>query len=282
MPTWGWVLVVVLLVPVLLGWAFLRRFWGMCARIRAELPEFLAAEFPGVGVLGERNGDLLVRTPEGERVWEMADLYTAAARLPGLAAEREARWGVYRAAAFPQFGPRLDEAHPFSLEAHGALLEPRLARADADPEGDAATPLAEIGLCVRYGVRHREGFRLLTPGDLAAAGVSLEAVAERARANLEARWPEEALAVGGGEANALLSEGAAAVLLVVAARVRPGERVVAMIPHGDMIVMAPELDRAAAASLVDGGAMLGDPHDHAPLLDRPVEITPAGLRLLDQ
>lgn len=281
MPAWGWGVIVFLLLVVVAVRLLYGRFQAMCAWVRGELPEFLRAEFPGVEVLGEHLGDLRLRTADGaEATWELADLYASVARIGGLGSNREARLSLYRASAFAVVGPVLDAEHPFSLEAHGDLIHPRLQRAEGGGDG-ATRELPGLGLAVRYLVRHRGGETLLGEADLAAGGVSLAAVEERALANLAARLPPGALEPATDQATALMSKDAAAAILLAGRHLPPGGSAVALIPHGDMFVFAatPEdgdgLERLRHAALA-----AGDPHGHEPLLDRPVAITPAGMSLL--
>ena len=85
LPVWVWVVAALVLALVVAGRTFYGRFRAMCRRVREEVGAFVAERHPEVAVVGEQQGNLVLRMADGsERVWEMADLYAAVARKRGL------------------------------------------------------------------------------------------------------------------------------------------------------------------------------------------------------
>src|SRR5262245_11382228 len=131
LPIWFWVIVVIVALPVLAVWLFYSRFRKMCRVVRGEIGQFLRETRPDFAVVGERQGNLLVRHPDGaERVWEMVDVYTAVARLPGIGADPTARRRIYAQAVERLLNLDPDPSQPLSLATHGGRIKPQLVTAE--------------------------------------------------------------------------------------------------------------------------------------------------------
>src|SRR5262245_29709864 len=131
LPVWFWVIVAILALPVLAVWLFYSRFRKMCRAVRSEIGPFLCETHPDFAVVGERQGNLLVRHPDGaERIWEMADVYVDVARLPGMGADPIARREIYAQAVEQLLNPPPDPSQPLSLATHGGRIKPQLVTAE--------------------------------------------------------------------------------------------------------------------------------------------------------
>src|SRR5262245_32637133 len=95
MPVWFWVLaVVLLLIGSAVAWVvrYYNAFRTRCRTVRSELTELLKEKRPEVAVVGERQGNLVVRMPDGEeRVWDLVDTFVAVAWLPEMSRDPQAR-----------------------------------------------------------------------------------------------------------------------------------------------------------------------------------------------
>lgn len=248
----GWwiagVIAVVLLLLLAKARAFYARFRRMCRGIREELTQLLGEDHPDAKVLREEHGNLIVRMPDGsERVWEMEEIYTAVASLPGMGADPVARARVYRDALNALFPPA-PIAGPLTLEAHGDRIRPRLVLPEALGElkadgGLLHLPLPELGLEVVYVAGVPPADRLLTEQDRTTLGLDVEALHRRALENLRRDFPGEmlrpALEQGSGSAIQAHDSFDASRLLLIPERLEPGQELVALAPHQDLLLLLP-------------------------------------------
>jgi hypothetical protein len=281
MQPWGWALLALFAVIVLVARSFYARFRGVCRRVREELTEWAPKRFPGTAVVGEQMGNLVVRLPDGaERIWEMADIYTAVARLPGMGQDPAERARTYEAVAAPLF-PALALDGPLSREAHGALIKPRLVPA-GEPGGELRQPVAGLPLEVEYVLDVPPG-RLLTSGDAAELGLDPLGLHQLALENLGKEFPGEMVAEGvsGSNGAALqLGDGSdAARLLLLPQHLKPGQEVLALIPHRDLLLLLPAELRDDPQKLEEGLKLL-ECDDHPPLLNRPVLVRQNGFEMI--
>src|SRR5262249_49093699 len=162
--------------------------------VREELTEWVPRRFPGVAVTGERLGNLVVRMEDGtERIWKMADVYTAVAQLTGMGQDPAERARVYEQAAQGLFPPEALTA-PLSLAAHGGRIKPRLVRPESLPglvEGGEAlhVPVPGLELDVVYVLDIPPGSRVLTFRDAADLGLDPAALHRTALENLRRHFP---------------------------------------------------------------------------------------------
>src|SRR5262245_54612931 len=96
LPFWFWVVAGIVAIPAIALWLVISRFRKMCRTVRQEFGAYLREQHPGFEVVGERQGNLIVRDTQGsERVCEMSDMYTAVGQLPGMGADPGARQEIY-------------------------------------------------------------------------------------------------------------------------------------------------------------------------------------------
>jgi len=285
MPGWPWVLFIltVLLIGVR---SFYTRFRGVCRRTREELQELLRRDYPGVEVLREERGDLIVRSGAQEQVWEMADLYSAVAQLPGMGRDPQARQRLYQQAARTMFAPKMEE--PLDRERHGALIKPQL----LPPDGSDGVPVSPIqsaelpglGLKLGYVVDVPGGPRYLTEQDRMTLGLSPRELHDLALTNLARDFPRDLiiqpLRANTGSAIQFSDGFDAARLLLLPGYLQAGEAVLAFVPHRDMLMLLPEAMQEDPERFRQGLQLLAC-DGHPPLLRQPVRVTSTGFQLLD-
>ena len=282
MPVWGWVLLAVLGLPILAVRVFYGRFRAMCDGVRRELAELVRTDYPDLRVVREQQGNLVLsRDPGPEIVWELADVYTEVARLPGMGRDAGARAHIYRKSLDSLLVPPVDADHPLSLEAHGSRIMPVLLRPEQDDAGADAQPLPSLGLRLAFVADLPAGRLPITAEIREALGLTPAELRSLALQNLGRGFPHEMVASAlQGDATAF--QGAdgfdAARLLLVPDQLAEGEELTAIVPHRDLLVLLrvnspEELERARE------GARAMDEHGHPPLLDEPVRITSEGLSL---
>lgn len=288
LPTWLWVIVAVLVLLFLLARSYYKRFRGMCRTVRDELTELLKTRRPDLEVVGEPQGNLVLRSGEAERVWELVDVYVSVARLPGMGRDPAARATVYESALAALEMGEAGADQPLERARHGERIKPQLVTpqtlADFPPEaGILQTPLAGLGLVVVYVLDLPSRMRLLTEQDRNDLGLSLPELHRLALDNLARGFPEEVL-VGPreqetGSALQLSDPFNATRVLLIPSRLREGEELIALLPHGDLLVLLPGSATQDEARLQQGMQML-ECQEHPPLLNRPVRVSRAGLALL--
>jgi hypothetical protein len=282
MPMWGWVLLAILGLPILAVRLFYGRFRAMCAGVRRELAELVGKEYPELRVVREQQGNLILSRETGpEIVWELADVYTEVARLPGMGRDSGARARIYRKSLDALLVPPVDAEHPLTLAAHGNRIKPMLLRPGAAADGAELQPLPSLGLQLAFVADLPAGRLPITTEDREALGLTPIELRTLALRNLGVGFPREVV-TSALEGNATAFQGAdgfdAARLLLIPDQLAEGEELTAIVPHRDLLVLLranspEELERARE------GARAMDEHGHPPLLDEPVRITSAGLSL---
>jgi hypothetical protein len=283
---WVWVVVIVVAFIVLRARALYTRFRRMCRGVREELTQYLQSRYPDAQVLREEKDNLVVRMPGGEeRVWEMEDVYVEVARLPGMGADPQDRSRVYEQAVRVLFPPE-PITGPLQLEAHGASIKPRLVRAQDGgeplPDGAVRTTVPGLPLAEVYVLDRPGDMRYLTERDASDLGLDPEELRRVALENLRKQFPREMVATaleGEGSAVQLNDSFDAARLLLVPECLEPGQEVLALAPHRDMLVLMPAELAEDPENLNEGMKLLGC-ENHPPLLDRPVRVTPEGFQLV--
>src|SRR5262249_25190127 len=124
---------------------FYSRYRAMCRSVRDDLSRYVESNHPGVQLVWQPQGNLELRAAVGgPRVIDMADVYSAVGRLPGMGRDPAARTTIYQQV--------FDRSGPLSLSAHGGRVKPLLVPpqflnpAIAIPQ----TPLPSLGLVVVY------------------------------------------------------------------------------------------------------------------------------------
>lgn len=285
MPGWLWVVFILAALLFIAVRSFYARFRGVCRRTREELQDLLRRDYPGVEVLREERGDLVVRSGNQEQVWEMADLYSAVAQLPGMGQDPQARQRLYQHAARTMFAPKSDE--PLDRERHGALIKPQL----LPPDGSEEVPVDLIrspevpglGLKLGYVVDAPGGPRYLTEQDRLNLGIKPSELHDLAVANLAKGFPHDLLSqpltANSGSAIQFSDGFDAARLLLLPGHLQAGEAVLALVPHRDMLMLLPEAMQDDPGSFRQVLQLLAC-DGHPPLLRQPVRVTSAGFQLL--
>lgn len=284
MPGWLWVVLALLALLFLKARSFITRFRRMCRRTRDELTDLARQEYPAVQVLREERGNLVVRCGEEERVWELADLYSRVAKLPGMGTDPDARRRLYRQEARTMFAPKVDG--PLTRALHGALIKPQLLPpdgADSLPAGILSVPVPGLGLKMAYVVDVPQGGRYLTEQDREELAFSPTELQELALANLGQEFPRDLLAqpltANSGSALQFADGFDAARILLLPSQLRPGEALIAMIPHRDLLLLLPAAMEEDPDRLAQGLDLLDNEH-HPALLRQPVRVTPEGFQAL--
>lgn len=285
MPGWAWAVLAAVVLIALAVRSYYLRFRAMCRSVREDLREFLKQHYPHVEVLEERQGNLVLRTPDrGELVWELADVYADVAQLSRAGEDVHARTPIYHQSAEKLLAPPLDAEHPLRLDTHGDRIKPQLLRPDevavaVNGELPVATEVPGIGLCAAYVVDMPNDPRPLTLQDRERLGLSAEELHRLALANLRKDFPAEMIASAlSGEATGIqFADGFdGARLLLIPEFLQEGQALLALAPHRDMLLLVPageDLEK-----LRQGLEMLE--HHHPPLLRQPVRITAAGFTLV--
>lgn len=284
MPGWLWVVLAVVVLLFLAVRSFYARFRGMCRRTREEVTQLVQRDYPLVQVLREERGNLVVQHNGEERVWEMAELYSSVARLPGMGADPAGRQRLYQQAARAMFAPKVEG--PLSRAEHGGLIKPQL----LPPGGLASLPTAilheeipGLGLMLAYVVDAPPGNRYLTEQDRADLGLSPDELHALALANLGRDFPRDVLAqpltANSGSALQLSDGFDAARLLLLPGNLGPGETLLALVPHRDMLLLLPASMEDEPERLRQGVEMLTCEH-HSALLQQPVRVSSDGFQRL--
>jgi hypothetical protein len=290
LPVWLWVIVVIVGVPVIALWLFISRFRKMCRAVRGEIGTYLTQKYPEMEVIGERQGNLVVRKKDGaETVWEMADVYTAVARLPGMGRDPQTRVRVYE-----EFVKRLmyrgpDRSLPLALATHGEWIKLQLVSREffqkaSPPSGAPCTPIPGLeGLLAVYLLDLPDGLCYLSESDRGLLGVDVPELHRLALEHLRRDFPRQIVAdvAAGGNPSAIQFQDAfnAARLLLVPEFLEGDGEVIALIPHRDMLILLPASMRHDPDKLNQSLQTLKC-DDHPPLFDRPVCVTRNGFELI--
>jgi hypothetical protein len=290
LPVWFWVIVAIVGVPVLVVWLFYSRFRKMCRTVRSEIGPFLRETHPDFAVVGERQGNLLVRHPDGaERVWEMVDVYTAVARLPGMGADPAARRRIYAHAVEQLLNPAPDPSQPLSLAAHGGRIKLHLVTAAfcKQAAADYALPHTEIpgvpDLFAVYVLDVPGGPRFLNENDRGTLGIDVTEMHRLALEHLQRDFPRQMVTdvAAGGNPSAIQFQDSfnAARLLLLPELLEGDQELIALIPHRDMLLLLPASMRSEPDKLNQAAETLKCA-DHPPLLERPIRVTPRGFEMI--
>lgn len=282
LPPWAWILLAVIVFLFLRARAYYTRFRGACRTVREELAVYVREHCPGAEVLREEMGNLVIRMPDGvERLWEMADLYAEVVRLPGMGGDPPARQALYRRAAAEFFPVAPDAGRPLRREEHGPGIRPQLLRPDDLPAVEVLVrrPLPELGLDEVFVLHLPVGNRYLTAVDLGDLRLDVEGVHALALENLRKDFPGDMVATArtseSGSAVQFGDSFDAARLLLIPEHLEPGEAVVALVPHRDLLVLLPAAILEDRANFDQGLAELAC-EDHPPLLRQGVRVTREG------
>jgi hypothetical protein len=282
-PPWVWVIAVIVVVIVVRA-RFHTEFRGICRRVREELTEYLQSRCPEAQVLREEMGNLVVRMPGGEEhVWEMADVYTEVMRLPGKGADPQARARVYEQAVRVLFPPE-PITGPLNLEAHGTSIKPRLVRpgGEALPDGALQTPVPGLPLSEIFVLDRPGDMRYLTEQDASDLGLDAAGLHRLALENLGKEFPRDMVATpleGQGSAVQMNDTFDAARLLLIPECLEPGQSVLALLPHRDMLLLLPAEMADDPQKLAEGMKLL-DCEQHPPLLSQAVRVKREGFQAL--
>jgi hypothetical protein len=290
LPVWFWVIVALVAVPVLAVWLFYSRFRKMCRAVRSEIGPFLREKHPDFAVVGERQGNLLVRHPDGaERVWEMVDVYTAVARLPGMGADATARRGIYAQAVEQLLHPAPDPSQPLSLATHGGRIKPQLVTAEfykqaAPPSGAPHSAIPGLSdLLAVYVLDLPGGPRYLNENDCGTLGIDVTEMHRLALDHLRRDFPRQMVtdvAAGGNPSAIQFQDTFNAVRLLLIPELLEGDQeLIALIPHRDMLLLLPASIRNEPDKLKQAAETLKCA-DHPPLLERPIRVTRRGFEII--
>lgn len=287
MPGWLWPVLIAVVLIFLAARSYYLRFRRACRMVREELAEFVPRHYPGCSVVGERQGNLVLRTPwQDELVWDMADLYVEVARLPGMGGTPAAREQMYRAEADSLLVRPWQPGQPVDPVSHGPRLKPQLySLADVEEEGAAGAltrPIPGLPLRVGYVLEAPGTPRPLRQAELRGLQLDEEGIHRLALENLGRDFPEEMVKSpleGSGSAIQFGDGFDAARVLLIPSLVPEGRQLVAVIPHRDMLLLLPGDGDLSPDQIREASRELAD-HDHAPLLESPVRVTREGFSTL--
>jgi hypothetical protein len=282
---WVWVVVVLLGLPVLIVWLLYARFRKMCRNVREELGRYVREHHPELEVVGEREGNLVVRHRGGaEQIWEMADLYVAVGRTlrGGVPADRTA---IYAGAVEQLLHRKPDRSQPLSMATHGHSIGLHLVTADffgqnGPPTGAPHTPIPGLdGLLAVYVLDLADGHCVLSEEDRGLLGIDTTEMhrlaLEHLRRGFSRQMVSEVLTTGELSAIQFHDSFDAARLLVLPEFLQENEELLALVPHRDMLVLLPAAMRQEPDKL-DQAVKALECDDHPRLLDRPVCVTRNG------
>jgi hypothetical protein len=278
LPVWLWVIVGVLAAVMAVARWFYSRYRAMCRTVRDELSRFLEANYPVVQLTWQPQGNLELRAASaGPRVIDMADVYAAVGRLPGLGRDPAARARIYQQV--------LDRSGPLVLSAHGNRIKPLLIpRQFMNPAvSGPQTSIPSLGLVVVYALDLPGNPRFLLDQDQSELGIEVCELHRLSLDNLRKDFPKQlvvdAVAGAGGTAFQAQDFFNAARLLLVPELLQPGQELVALIPHRDILLLLPGNARQDEAKLTESMRTL-ECGNHPPLFDRPVLVTHSGFETI--
>lgn len=290
LPVWLWVIVAIVALPVLVLWLFISRFRKMCRTVRGEIGLYLREQHPEFEVVGERQGNLLVRCRDGaERIWEMADVYAAVGRLPGMGADPAARKGIYAHAVEQLLHPQPDRSQPLSMSTHGDWIRLHLVTEEFHKQAAAPsvllhTPVPGLdGLLAVYVLDLVDGPYYLSEQDRSLLGIDAAEMHRLALEHLRRDFPRQLVndVLTGGNPSAIQFQDSfnAARLLLIPEFLQEKEELLALIPHRDMLVLLPAATRQEPNKLDQAMQTLAC-GNHPRLLDRPVRVTRDGYEVI--
>jgi hypothetical protein len=278
LPVWVWVIAVALVVVAAVARWFYARYRAMCRTVRDELSRFLESHYPGVQRTWQPQGDLELRAANGgHRVIDMADVYVAVGRLPGMGRDPAARAAIYQRA--------LDRNGPPVLSLHGKRIKPLLVpRQFLNPAVPSPqTPIPGLGLVVVYAIDLPGSPRFLLEQDRQELGIELSELHLLALDNLRKDVPQQfVLDVVAGKSGSAFQAADffnAARLLLVPEFLQSNQELVALVPHRDILVLLPGSARHEEGKLRESMREL-QCGDHPPVLDRPVLVTQSGFEMI--
>src|SRR4051794_13179327 len=96
-PPWAWLLGGIAVTFAVFVCRLYVRFRSMCRTVRDEFTNVIKSTYPQVELHFEANGDLAVRAGDSPgRFIDMASVYSAVARLPGMGRDPAVRARVYQ------------------------------------------------------------------------------------------------------------------------------------------------------------------------------------------
>jgi len=290
LPIWLWVILVVAAVVVIWLQRFQSRYRAMCRTVRDELVQVLKDKYPEIEVAWSQQGNLMVQSKTtGARMLDMADVYVAVGRLPGMGRDPEARARVYQSYAQALSPPALNTIRPLSLTTHGDQIRPQLVKPEflrqfSADAGLLHTSLPGLGLETVYVLDLPQGRPYLAEQDRIDLGLDAARVHRRALDNLRKDFPAQMIAepVARESASAVQFGDTfdAARLLVIPEFLQAGQELVALIPHRDVLLLLPATIAKDQNKMRQGMQVLQECKDHQPLLDRPVRVTQNGIEAI--
>jgi hypothetical protein len=277
-PLWLWLIAgAVVIVAALARW-FSSRYKAMCRTVREELSKRLESNYPDGQLSWQPLGNLDVCTANGgHSVIDMADVYVAVGRLPGMGRDPAERARIYQQV--------LDRSGPLALSSHGSRIKPlliphRFLNAEvASPR----TPLPGLGLFVVYALDLPGNPRFLLEQDREELGTEIPELHRLALDNLRKDFPQQlvVVAVAGEQGTAFQANDYfnAARLLLVPEFLEPTQELIALIPHRDILVLLPGRVRQDEGKLRESMRAL-ECGNHPPVLDRPILVTQSGFELV--
>jgi hypothetical protein len=278
LPVWFWVIAGALVIVAAVARWFYSRYRAMCRTVRDELATLVKSNHPEVELTWLPQGDLDLCTANGRhRVIDMADVYVAVARLPGMGRDPAARGAIYQKV--------LDANGPLLLSAHGSRIKPLLIpRQFLNPAVPSPqTPIPSLGLVVVYALDLPGNPRFLLEQDRDELGIDVPELHRLALDNLRKDFPQQLVAdaLSGERGTAIQAADYfnAARLLLVPAFLQSGQELIALIPHRDILVLLPARALPEEGKLRESMQALQH-GDHPPLLDRPIRVTQSGFEIL--
>jgi hypothetical protein len=278
LPVWFWVIVGALVVLLAVAGWFYSRYKAMCRTVRGELSRFLESKYPGVQLTWLPRGNLELRTATGRpRRIDMADVYVAVGRLPGMGRDPAARATIYQQV--------LDTSGYLVLSTHGERIRPLLIPPQfLNPTTPGPqTPIPSLGLVVVYALDLPGNPRFLLEQERDELGLEVPELHQLALDNLRKDFPQQLVvdALVGERGTVFQAEDFfnAARLLLVPEFLQPNQELIALIPHRDILVLLPGSTRQVEGKLRESLRAL-QCNDHPPLLDRPVVVTQSGFGII--
>jgi hypothetical protein len=278
LPVWLWVILGALVIVTAVARWFYSRYRAMCRTVRDELSRFLESNYSGVQLTWQPQGNLELRAANrGPRIIDMADVYAAVGRLPGMGRDPAGRARIYQQV--------LETGGPLVLSAHGKRIKPLLIpRQYLNPAiPSPQTPIPNLGLVVVYALDLPGNPRFLLEQDRDELGIEVPELHRLALDNLRKDFPQQLVvdAVAGERGTAFQAEDFfnAARLLLVPEFLQPNQELIALIPHRDILVLLAGSVRQDEGKLRESMRAL-ECGDHPPLLDRPVLVTHSGFEII--
>jgi hypothetical protein len=275
---WLWAIAGALVIFTTVARWFYARYRAMCRTVRDELSRELETHYPGVQLTWQPQGNLELRAANGgPRVIDMADVYVAVGRLPGMGRDPAARATIYQRV--------LDTSGPLVSSAHGQRIKPLLIPGQfLNPAVPGPqTPIPGLGLVVVYALDLPGNPRFLLEQDRDELGIEVPELHRLALDNLRQDFPQrlvvDAVAGESGTAFQAADFFNAARLLLVPEFLQPDQELIALIPHRDILVLLPGSARQDEGKLRESLRAL-QCGDHPPLLDRPVLATHSGFEII--